>query len=94
MGKAIRDAVADYAAIGERIALARKAAGLSQVDACKQGGIEKNTWNNWERGYSRPSVDNLAIIVSLLGVSFDWLLTGDTGKLSGESYTRLFSRSA
>lgn len=60
--------------IGNRIKWYREQRNLSQKAFAKSIGAKNTTVSNWERGYTRPDVDTLAIICEVLGVSADELL--------------------
>ena len=64
----------------DRIALARKQAGLSQEQLGEQLGVSRQAVSKWESGQANPDVDYLTRMCALLGVSADWLLLGkETG---------------
>ena len=71
---------------GERIAEARKRAGTSQKDLAVLVDKTQQTITNWETGRSAPSLDDLATISRALGVSIDWVVTGEDST-GGESLT-------
>ena len=60
----------------ERIALARKQAGLSQEQLGEKLGVSRQAVSKWESGQSNPDVAYLAEMCRLFGVSADWLLLG------------------
>ena len=60
----------------ERIALARKQAGLSQEQLGEKLGVSRQAVSKWESGQSNPDVAYLAEMCRLFGVSSDWLLLG------------------
>ena len=69
--------------LGERIALARKRAGLSQealAELVGAGGEAsgRSTVSNWETGKFIPDGRFLLKLPDVLGVSADWLLLGRT----------------
>lgn len=61
----------------ERIALARKQAGLSQEQLGEQLGVSRQAVSKWESGQSNPDIQYIAAMCRLLGVSSDWLLLGE-----------------
>lgn len=61
----------------ERIALARKQAGLSQEQLGEQLGVSRQAVSKWESGQTNPDVAYLSQMCRLFGVSADWLLLGD-----------------
>lgn len=60
----------------ERIALARKQAGLSQEQLGEKLGVSRQAVSKWESGQSNPDVAYLAEMCRLFGVSSDCLLLG------------------
>ena len=60
----------------DRIALARKQAGLSQEQLGEKLGVSRQAVSKWESGQSNPDVAYLAEMCRLFGVSSDWLLLG------------------
>lgn len=60
-----------------RIRQARLEAKLSQSQLAEKTGVHRSAVAQWERsGGSRPTVDRLAQIATLTGVSYEWLATG------------------
>lgn len=60
----------------DRIALARKQAGLSQEQLGEKLGVSRQAVSKWESGQNNPDVAYLAEMCRLFGVSSDWLLLG------------------
>ena len=63
--------------LGERIALARKQAGLSQEQLGERLGVSRQAVSKWESDQNNPDVAYIAELCRLFGVSSDWLLLGD-----------------
>ena len=63
--------------LGERIALARKQAGLSQEQLGDKLGVSRQAVSKWESDQTNPDVAYVARMCRLLGVSSDWLLLGE-----------------
>ena len=61
----------------DRIAQARKAAGLSQEQLGEKLGVSRQAVSKWESGAANPDVAYLAAMCRELGVSSDWLLLGE-----------------
>ncbi len=55
--------------ICERIRFYREKAGLEQKELAKQIGITGNSVSNWENGRSRPDINLIPTLCSVLGVS-------------------------
>lgn len=62
---------------GDRLALAREAAGMDQTQLARRLGVKLSTIRNWEDDRSEPRANRLQMLTGLLGVSIVWLLTGD-----------------
>jgi transcriptional regulator with XRE-family HTH domain len=65
---------------GERIRSARKAAGYrSQTRLAGALGVDISTVSHWElRGRLPEDADMLAKLARTIGVSIDWLITGES----------------
>ena len=61
--------------IGDRIKMARKNKGLTQMQLASLINVSKQVMSNWERGYT-PSISNeyIALLATALDVSPDYLL--------------------
>jgi transcriptional regulator with XRE-family HTH domain len=71
----------EYArAIGDAIARARKARGMSQEQLRLRVGNSKNAVSSWERGKSAPTVQNLRELCRVLDVPPSQLLGMNGGK--------------
>lgn len=64
------------ASVGERIAQAREAAGLSTAQLARRIGVRTQTLSAWETGRAEPRANRLVMIAGLLNVSPTWLLMG------------------
>ena len=58
----------------DRIALARKQAGLSQEQLGEKLGVSRQAVSKWESGTADPSTSNLLALAKLFGVSAEELL--------------------
>ena len=63
--------------IHDRIASRRRDIGLSQVALAKKIGVSGTSVSKWESGLNQPKGRYLNDLAAALGVSVDWLLTGD-----------------
>ncbi|AEE91985.1 Helix-turn-helix domain protein [Tepidanaerobacter acetatoxydans Re1] len=63
--------------IGERIKYARKLKGLTQNDIYKLTGISSGNLSDIENNKVLPSANALISLKRELGVSIDWILTGE-----------------
>lgn len=61
----------------ERIALARKQAGLSQEQLGEKLGVSRQAVSKWESGQTNPDIAYVSQMCRLFGVSADWLLLGE-----------------
>jgi len=66
------------AAIGERLALTRRALGLTQVTISRLMGATSDgqAWGNYEAGRRRISVDHANKLTANLGITLDWIYQG------------------
>lgn len=61
----------------DRMRVARLAAGLSQSQVARLLNVTPHTVYRYERQALTPSLSHLARLARELGVSIDWLVTGD-----------------
>ncbi|MET8766299.1 helix-turn-helix transcriptional regulator [Streptomyces sp. NPDC004658] len=54
--------------IGERIRVARKAAGLSQLQLGEHVGRDHKTIHRWEAGTTPPNLTDLLLVADVLGM--------------------------
>lgn len=66
----------DAATLGDRLAAAREAAGLTQAQLALQLGVKPEALDAWENDWKEPRANRLQMLTGLLGVSLRWLLTG------------------
>jgi transcriptional regulator with XRE-family HTH domain len=76
-GSALWRAASDLSAIGQRLAAARKVAGLRQLDIAEIAGVSPNAVTNWEAGTRRMKVTEAARLLPILGIDLNWLYLGD-----------------
>jgi transcriptional regulator with XRE-family HTH domain len=62
--------------LGQRLRIARKNKGYSQVYVREITGINNKTLSSYETDYSKPDIDTLAKLAELYEVSLDYLITG------------------
>lgn len=65
--------------LGARIAALRKAAGMSQAQLAEELKISASAVGMYEQGRREPSVEILAAIGRVFGVSLDFLVNGQPG---------------
>jgi transcriptional regulator with XRE-family HTH domain len=68
---------ADVATLGDRLAGAREAAGLTQSEVARRLGVRTQSIAAWEDDRSEPRANRLSMLAGVLGVSIIWLLTGE-----------------
>lgn len=61
----------------DRIKLSIDGLGMSLREAAANSGISYSTLQNWTGGHREPGPDGLFALSSRLGISADWLLTGE-----------------
>lgn len=66
----------DNATLGDRLHVAREAAGLGLADLAAQLGVKPESLEAWENDRREPRANRLQMLTGLLGVSLGWLLTG------------------
>ncbi|QIA26198.1 helix-turn-helix domain-containing protein [Thermaerobacter sp. PB12/4term] len=66
----------DPVAVGQRIRLARQAAGLSVKDLARRAHISPSHLSDIERGVKHPSLAVAVTLAAALDRSLDWLVTG------------------
>lgn len=62
--------------LGERLAKARREAGLEQADMAKEIGLSRVTIGNYETGTTNPQKPTVLLWAAITGVDAGWLLTG------------------
>jgi HTH-type transcriptional regulator, cell division transcriptional repressor len=67
----------DRATLGDRIAAAREAAGLSQAALATRLGVRAKTLDGWEKDSTEPRANRVQMLAAMLGVSLRWLLSGE-----------------
>lgn len=73
------------AAIGKRLEITRQVLGLAQNVFCERAGIATNTYNQYERGKKRPSIENAISLCETYGLTLDWIYRGDPSGLRYET---------
>lgn len=63
--------------ISERISCLRKQKGLSQYQLSELLGVSRQAVSKWENGLSMPDMENLVSIAQILGVTLEYLTTGN-----------------
>ena len=56
--------------------------GLKNADVSRATGISNMTLSDWKNGKSKPKHDKMILIAEFLGVSVDYLTTGEESKFS------------
>ena len=74
-------------AIGSRIKLAREEQGLKQHHLAEHVGVTVSAVGQWEIGHTLPEMENFDRLPSILGVSREWLLTGNDADETGRAQT-------
>lgn len=60
--------------VAERLAALRQRAGLSQGEVAERLNVSRQAVSRWETGLTIPSIDNLARLSKLYGITLDELL--------------------
>lgn len=78
--------------LGRRIGALRRERGLSQAQLAAQLGISASAMGMYEQGRREPSAGMLVALARELGVTTDYLLTGElTTRMDEEGYARLLT---
>ena len=83
---------AETATFGDRLAGAREASGMTQVQLAKNLGVKITTLKNWENDISEPRANKLSMLAGLLNVSVMWLLNGKGVGLDNPEVPKFFNR--
>ena len=62
-----------------------KEKGLTAYAVSKATGVGQDVFSRWKSGTTKPSVENLQVVAKYLGVSMEYLLTGETSRISDTS---------
>ncbi len=73
--------LASRAAVGERIRNIRLAKKMSQAEFGAKIGATQPQVRNWELGKTYPQPPEVAKLVELFGVDFNFIFMGDPGKV-------------
>jgi transcriptional regulator with XRE-family HTH domain len=76
--------------IAERIRITRQQQKLSQTELAERAGINKKSLSRYELDNSIPPADALKAIADVLGVSADFLLSGDQAQIKDLELFRKF----
>ncbi len=79
----------EQATLGDRLAAAREAAGLSQAQLAGRLGVRTRTLRSWESDLAEPRANRLQMLAAMLGVSLRWLLSGEGEGISPPSMQEL-----
>lgn len=79
VGDRNRKGVKETMELHERIALARKQAGMTQEQLGERLGVSRQAVSKWEAGQTNPDLAYVVEMCRLFGVSSDWLLLGEEG---------------
>ncbi|MBE5817958.1 MAG: helix-turn-helix transcriptional regulator [Clostridiales bacterium] len=78
--------------VAERITHFRQLKGLTQKEVANKLGISNKTLSKWENGLSSPSINEMALMAQLFGVSTDVFLgLSDGDELARDAIFREFS---
>lgn len=73
----------DVSAIAERLRALRATTGLSQQKFADSVGLGYSQWANFESARNRIGLDAALTLVRKMGVSLDWIYTGQEAWLPG-----------
>lgn len=75
--------------IGKRLKDTRLALGMNQDQFARLAGIAQNTYNQWERGKSRPRLDEAIRLCDAHKLTLDWVYLGDASSIPFKIRDRL-----
>jgi len=75
--------------VGERLAIVRSDAGLSQKEMGKRLSVSWRSYQNYELGMREPPLDMVSAVCELFDVRFVWLIEGIGGRKATRDYERL-----
>jgi len=64
-----------------RIRVTRSALGLKARQILEQTGIGRTAWSNYEKGISRPNIEDAIRFRDRFNISLDWIYAGDLSSL-------------
>lgn len=67
----------EVATLGDRLAAAREAQGMTQEMLGKRLGLKVKTIQTWEQDIAEPRANRLQMLAGILNVSMMWLITGE-----------------
>lgn len=69
-------------AVGRRLAAAREALEMRQIDLCDKLNVEQNAWSQYESGERMFSVHVAIRLADKFNVTLDWIYRGDLATIS------------
>lgn len=76
--------------IARRIHVRRKGLGISQEELAAKIGVSRQAVSKWESGRGLPDIENIAPLCARLGISRDFLLTGESPPRQKGAQGRLY----
>lgn len=77
-------------ALGEKLRIARRAKGMTQLQLANMIGVKHNSVSDWENGKSKPGPDTIELLCGVLGVTPTYLV----GSKSEGEYADILSNLA
>lgn len=71
--------------VAKRLRLTRQVLGLSQTEFAARAGLQKSTYNQYERAKQKPSVESAIAIAAAHKLTLDWIFLGDPSGLRYET---------
>ncbi len=68
-------------AIGLRLRVSRAVFGLGQEEFGAKAGLKKNTYNQFEQGKTRPSLESAIALCKEFDLTLDWIYLGEGSTL-------------
>jgi transcriptional regulator with XRE-family HTH domain len=75
----------DPAAIGRRLRLTRQVFGLKQTEFSKRANVDNTTYNQFENGVHKPSMESAMALCDAYHLTLGWIYRGDLRGLRSET---------
>jgi len=76
--------VTPHIAVSHRLALLRQFHSDKAAEFCRKAGIAQSTWNNYETGDRRISLDAAIRLCNRFRITLDWIYRGEQYGLPAE----------
>lgn len=77
--------------ISGRLIATRLAKGLKQSEFADRAGVARNTYNQYEKGISRPQIDEAIKLCETHGLTLEWIYRGISSGLPSDLAGRILT---